>query len=173
MLTDRETAVQTQLEQAAAQEATQKQALALAVREREAAMTDLVNERHRAEDLQQSLSAALHSLSEAQNAAAALRQTGEEAQRVFRVDRARAEATEQRWLREVDRAREETKSAQRDIQTVQTKLANEVRRRTKLEEDLAFQKRTMKQRVTELERRVKSQKKVKNASLRKSAGLGK
>lgn len=99
-----------------------------------------------------------------------MRRAGEEAQKAFRADRERAEATEQRWLREVDRAREEAKSAQQNARITSTKLANEMKRRMKLEEDLAHQKRTMKERLAELERQVKSQKKSRNSASRKSAG---
>lgn len=170
-LQERETALQAKFEQAAAQESAQQQALVLSQHECEAAKTDLVNERRRIDDLQQSLATALGSLAEAQATAAALRRAGEEVQKAFRADRERAEATEQRWLREVDRAREEAKSAQQDARTAQTKVASETKRRVKLEEDLAHQKRIMKQRLAEIERQVKSQKKSKNFVARKSASL--
>ena len=170
-LQERENTLQAQLEQAAAQEATQQQALVLSQRECEAAKADLINERRRIDDLQQSLTAALHSLAEAQATVAALRRASEETQKEFRADRERAEATEQRWLCEVDRAREEAKSAQQDARAANTKSAGETKRRVKLEEDLAQQKRIMKQRVAELEREVKSQKKNRNSSKRKVVAL--
>lgn len=163
----RETTLQAQLEQVAAQETAQQQALLLVRHECEAAKADLVNERRRSDDLQRSLATALGSLTEAQTTVAALRLTADEAQKAFRADRERAEATEQRWLREVDRAREEAKFAQQDARAANTKSAGETKRRIKLEEDLAQQKRIMKQRVAELERQVKSQKKSRNSSKRK------
>ncbi|WP_018973153.1 DNA-binding protein [Rudaea cellulosilytica] len=166
-LQERETALQAQLEQATAQETAQQETLILVRHECEAAKADLVNERRRIDDLQQSLAAALRSLTEAQATVAALRLAGEEAQKAFRVDRERAEATEQRWLREVDRAREEAKSAQQDARAAYTKVASETKRRVKLEEDLAHQKRIMKQRLAELERQQKSRKKSKNSASRK------
>ena len=165
-LQERETILQTQLEQTAAREATQQQALVLSQHECETAKTNLVNERRRIDDLQQSLAAALRSLAEAQATVAALRQAGEEAQKAFRADRERAEATEQRWLREVDRAREEAKSAQQDARAAHTKVASETKRRVKLEEDLAHQKRIMKQRLVELEHQIKSKKKSRNSTAR-------
>jgi hypothetical protein len=168
----RETSLRAQLEQVAAQEAAQQQALILSQRECEAAKADLINERRRIDDLQQSLAAALRSLAEAQATVAALRQAGEEAQKTFRADRERAEATEQRWLREVDRAREEAKSAQQDARGAQTKVASETKRRIKLEEDLALQKRIVKQRTAELERRIKSKKRGKNSSVEKVSARG-
>jgi len=169
-LQEREAALQAQFEHVAAQEAARQQALILSQRECEAANASLANERRRTDDLQQSLAAALGSLTEAQATVAALRRAGEEAQKAFRADRERAEATEQRWLREVDRAREEAKSAQQDARAARTKLASETKHRLKLEEDLAHQKRIMKQRLAELERQVKSRKTGKNSTPRKSAG---
>jgi len=169
-LQERETALQVQLEQATAQEAAQQETLLLVRHECKVAKADLVNERRRIDDLQQSLAAALSSLTEAQTTVGALRLTADEAQKAFRVDRERAEATEQRWLREVDRAREEAKSAQQDARVAHAKAANEMKRRVKLEEDLAHQKRTMKERLAQLERQVKSQKKSRNSTARKSVG---
>ena len=168
-LGEREAALHARVEQTAANEEARQRALVLVQRESESIQTALTNERRRAEDLQQSLTAALRSLTEAQATAAALRRAGEEAQKAFRSDRERAEATEQRWLREVDRAREEAKSAKRDAQAVRTKLASETKRSKKLEEDLAYQKRILKQRLAELDHRVKPQKKSNNSATSKSA----
>jgi len=172
VLQERETALQAQHEQVATQQAAQQHALMLSQRECEAAKADLVNERRRIDDLQQSLTSALRSLSEAQASTAALRRSGEEAQKTLRVDRERAEATEQRWLREVDRAREEAKSAQQNARAAHTKAAGEMKRRTKLEEDLAQQKRIMKQRLAELERQVTSRKTTKSSITQKSVSRG-
>ena len=170
-LREREATLQAQLVQAAAQEAAQQQTLLLVRNECDAAKADLVNERRRIDDLQQSLAAALRSLTEAQTTVAALRLTADEAQKAFRVDRERAEAIEQRWLREVDRAREEAKSAQQDARAAHAKVASETKRRAKLEEDLASQKHIMRQRLAELKpkRQVKSRKKSRNSTAPKSA----
>jgi chromosome segregation ATPase len=143
-LVEQEAALQAQLEQITTQQHAQQQTLNQAVHEYEVAREDLANERRRTEELQKSLSAALHSLTEAQTTIAGLRRSGEEAQKMLRVDRERADAAEQRWLREVDRAREDAKAAKHDASTTRAKLAGETKHRMKLEEELALLKRQAK-----------------------------
>jgi chromosome segregation ATPase len=155
-IADREAVLQVSLEQAAASQEAQRLALAQAAREHEAVKEGLANEQRRTEDLQQSLSSALSSLNEAQSTISALRRASEETQKAFRLDRERAEATQQRWLREVDHAREDAKTAAREAKAALIKLEAEAKRCQKLEGELALQKRQARQQLASLKRRLKS-----------------
>lgn len=150
-LAECETAIKAQLMRIAAEKETQQQTLQQAFVERDVARRELTDERRRVDDLQQSLSTALHSLSEAQSTITSLRHAGENAQKALQLDRERTAAKEQHWLREVDRAREDAKVTVREVRATHTKLAAEIKRCVHLRRELAAHK----QQVKDLERRLK------------------
>jgi len=131
--------------------------------ERSRATTDLAHaaaaleqERQHALALQGSLSEAVRSLRDAQVTIEALRRAGEEALRRYRTDLERTTAGEQRWLTEVDRAREETKAALHDAKRARAELAKERQQRLKLDAQHTAAKREFRQKTVALEKELKA-----------------
>lgn len=72
-------------------------------------------------------------------------------------ERQHAAAFEQRWLTEVDRAREETKTALQDAKRARAELAKERQQRLKIDAQHAAEKREFRQKTVSLEKELKAQ----------------
>ena len=157
VLAAREADVQHQLEAARSADVTVKEERSRAIADLAHVATALEQERQHAAALQGSLSEAVQSLRDAQVTIEALRRAGEEALRRYRVDLERTTAGEQRWLTEVDRAREETKAALQDAKRARAELAKERQQRLKLDAQHTAEKREFRQKTAALEKELKAQ----------------
>lgn len=157
VLAAREADVQHQLEAARSADVTVKEERSRAIADLAHAATALEQERRHAAALQGSLSEAVQSLRDAQVTIEALRRAGEEALRRYRTDLERTTAGEQRWLTEVDRAREETKAALQDAKRARAELAKERQQRLKLDAQHTAEKREFRQKTAALEKELKAQ----------------
>lgn len=155
-LAAREAGMQHQLEAARSADAAVKEERSRAIADLAHAATALEQERQHAAALQGSLLEAVQSLRDAQVTIEALRRAGEEALRRYRTDLERATAGEQRWLTEVDRAREETKAALHDAKRARAELAKERQQRLKLDAQHTAEKREFRQKTVVLEKELKA-----------------
>jgi len=112
-----------------------------------AAEHTLAEERRRSAELQAALSDAFRSLKDTQATLDGVRHTGDEERARLRADLERAVAAEARWLRELDRAREEAKAAVREAKVVHAALIREKAQRQRLTRDLVIEKRNSQARV--------------------------
>ena len=114
---------------------------------RAAAEAALGEERRRAAELQTALADALRSVKDAQGTLEALRHRADEERAQLRADIERATVAEARWLRELDRAREDAKAAAREAKTAHTALAREKFEKQRLARDLVTEKRNARARI--------------------------
>lgn len=174
-LVSREAEMQAQIEASKSAEAAAAADLSRAKADLALAETALAKEREHAVALQSSLSEAVQSVRDAQGTIEAMRRAGEEAQRRFRTDVERAAAGEQRWLTEVDRAREETKAAVRGGKQARAELARERQQRLKLEAKHSAELREFKQKLAASEKALRAAHRTKpsTAARKKSATAAK
>jgi len=135
-------------------------ALATAARAQQAAETAVTAEQQRAAQLQTALTDALGTGKNTQATLEALRRTGDDERARLRADLERAVAAQDRWLRELDRAREDAKEAARETKTVRSELSREKAQRQRLTEELVAEKREAKARIATLERRLNARRRA-------------
>jgi hypothetical protein len=157
---EREQQADARLKEVAASQVESQNALAAAHQAREAAQAELATERRRSAELQSALTDALRTLKETQASLEGLRRNGEDERARLRSDLERAVAAETRWLRELDRAREDAKATAREAKAVHNELSREKAKRQRLAEELAVQKRDAKTRIAALERQLKARRRV-------------
>lgn len=157
---EREQQADARLKEVAASQVESQNALVAAHQAREAAQAALMTERRRATELQSALTDALRTLQDTQATLEGLRRNGEDERARLRSDLERAASAEVRWLRELDRAREDAKAATREAKTVHNELSREKIQRQRLAEELAAEKRDAKTRIAALERQLKARRRV-------------
>jgi hypothetical protein len=157
---EREQKADARLKDVAASQVESQNALAAAQQAQEAAQAALTTERRRAAELQSALTDALRTLKDAQASVEGLRRNGEDERARLRSDLERAVAAETRWLRELDRAREDAKAAAREAKAMHNEMSREKAQRLRLSEELAAEKRDAKTRIAALERQLKARRHV-------------
>jgi len=157
---EREKQADARLKDVAASQVESQNAQAAALQGQEAAQAELATERRRAAELQSALTDALRTLKDTQASLEGLRRNGEDERARLRSDLERAASTETRWLRELDRARENAKTAEREAKAVHNELSREKVLRQRLAEELAAEKRDTKTRIAALERQLKARRRV-------------
>jgi hypothetical protein len=153
-LARREAEIQRQLEEAVLANKTRSVALSHALDELRQAQTGLDQERKHTAALQQSLAEAMQSLREAQTSAEAHRCADAKIQEHLRTDLQHAIAAETRWLKEVDRARQEAQVVARDLKSALAQLTKERQLRLTLGEQRNAEKREWQMRIRTLEKRM-------------------
>jgi len=155
-LAEQERLAAERVQTAEAQQAESLRMAAQVQRDQQVTAEALANERQRTEELQAALSDALRSLNEAHATAESQRRSGEEERVRLRADLKRSVTTEERWLRELDRAREEAKAVAGENKILRAEGVRKKELHLRLAEQLATEKRDAKQRIFALERQIKA-----------------